>query len=313
MSRQILRLQKQLFFHGDIRNKEDLTGIRDVDCVIDCSAEPSVLAGYSDESPEYVINTNFFGTINCLEVARKNKADFLFLSTSRVYPTKLINSLKLVEKETRFELAENQPVRGASSKGISEDFPIEGASSFYGATKLASEILINEYIDAYDMRAVIDRCGVIAGPWQMGKVDQGLIVLWAAKHYFKGELNYIGYGGEGKQVRDIIHIQDLYRLLKLQLENIEQFSGKTYNVGGGREFSVSLLELTKLCEKYTGNKIKIGSVKEDRTQDVPIYLTDTTKIKRECGWKPKITIDEIVKDVVEWIRKNEKSLKPILS
>ena len=163
------------------------------------------------------------------------------------------------------------------------------------------------------MKAIIDRCGVITGPCQMGKIDQGIFALWVAKHYFKGELNYIGYGGTGKQVRDVLHIHDLYRLLKIQLENIEKFSGHVYNVGGGREISLSLLELTNLCEKYTGNKIKIESVLENRKQDVPIYISNITKIQKESGWKPKISVEQIVKDIVEWIKENEKDLKDVLS
>ncbi|MCK4821242.1 NAD-dependent epimerase/dehydratase family protein, partial [bacterium] len=92
------------FIHGDIRSKEDLESIGPVDILIECSAECSVLAGYNS-SPEYVINTNLFGVINCLEIARKYQADFVFLSTSRVYPIKTINTLEYWEGETRFELS----------------------------------------------------------------------------------------------------------------------------------------------------------------------------------------------------------------
>ncbi|MFH1589073.1 MAG: NAD-dependent epimerase/dehydratase family protein [archaeon] len=299
------------FIKGDIRFRKDLAKFKNIDCLIECSAEPSVLAGY-DESPEYLLDTNLGGTINCLEVARKNKAKFIFLSTSRVYPSKTINSLKLQKAKTRFELEAKQSISGISKKGISEKFPMDGPRSLYGATKLASELLITEYNDAYGLQTVIDRCGVITGPWQMGKVDQGVVVLWTAKHFFKGNLSYIGYGGKGKQVRDIVHIHDIYRLVKMQINNTKKFSGKTYNVGGGRDVSISLLELTKLCEKYTGNKIKIKSVKKNRIQDVPIYLTDNTKIYKECGWKPRIKPDAIIKEIVEWIKNNEKQLKTIL-
>ncbi|NQU98254.1 GDP-mannose 4,6-dehydratase [Candidatus Woesearchaeota archaeon] len=309
----ISRLKKEniKFVHGDIRNKEDLENLGKIDCIIECSAEPSVLSGYG-ESPEYLINTNLLGTINCLELARKNNSKFLFLSTSRVYPSKTINKLKLLETETRLELEKNQSIKGISEKGISEQFPMEGSRSLYGATKLASEIIINEYVDAYKLQAVINRCGLLTGPWQMGKIDQGVIVLWIAKHLFKGKLNYIGYGGKGKQVRDILHIRDLYRLLKIQLSDMKKFNGKTYNVGGGRKRSISLLELTRLCQKHSRNKVTVGKIKENRKHDIPIYLTDNSKIEKESGWKPVISPEQIVIEITNWIKNNKKELEPIL-
>ena len=300
------------FFHGDIRNKEDFEQIEKVDLILECSAEPSVLAGiYS--SPEYVINTNLTGTINCLEFSRVRKADFLFFSTSRVYPVDPVNNLEYVEEENRFNLAEKQNAPGVSKIGISEDFPLEGARSFYGATKLASELLIQEYMYSYGLKAIINRCSVITGPWQMGKVDQGVFVLWVARHIFGGKLSYIGYGGEGKQVRDFIHIDDIFDLLDIQLNDFEKFSGKTCNIGGGLENSVSLKELTALCEKVTGKKIEIVSVLEDRPADMKLYVTDNSKIQKLAGWKPKKNVEQITKDVAEWIEANKEQLRPILS
>ena len=112
----------------------------------------------------------------------------------------------------------------------------------------------------YGLKGVVNRCGVLTGPWQMGKVDQGVVVHWAARHVFGGELAYFGYGGTGKQARDILHIEDLYDLLRIQMDNLENHNGKVYNVGGGRDVSLSLLELTRLCEKASGNTLSIGCV-----------------------------------------------------
>ena len=109
-----------------------------------------------------------------------------------------------------------------------------GARTLYGATKLAAELLIEEYAAAFDLRAAIDRCGVIAGPWQMGKVDQGVFAWWLLSHLFRRPLSYIGYGGTGKQVRDLLHIDDLVDLVDDQLAEPERWSGVTANVGGGR-------------------------------------------------------------------------------
>src|SRR5205807_2808766 len=142
------------------------------------------------------------------------------------------------------ELSDEQPLEGASSAGISERFPLAGARTLYGSTKLAAELLIEEYRAAYGLRAVIDRCGVVAGPWQMGKVDQGVFTFWLLAHHFKRPLAYIGFGGHGKQVRDLLHVQDLLELLDEQLSAPEKWDGVTANVGGGRPCSLSLLETT---------------------------------------------------------------------
>lgn len=300
------------FIHGDIRNKEDLECIGPFDLMIECSAEPSVLAGYND-SPAYLINTNLLGTINCLESVRKYQADIIFLSTSRVYPIKTISSLKYKELETRFELESEQQVEGVSQKGFSEKFPLTGGRSIYGTTKLASELLLQEYIEIYGIRGVINRCGVITGPWQMGKVDQGVVVLWVARHIYNGELSYFGYGGTGKQVRDILHINDLYDLISLQIKDLTIHNGQIYNVGGGHELSISLRELTELCQQITGNSIPIKPVSKNREADIPYYVTDNSKVCRATDWRPKISLKEIIQEVADWIKENRQILKPILS
>jgi len=298
------------FVHGDIRNREDFEEIEKVDLILECSAEPSVLAGI-DSSPQYLVNTNLLGTINCLELARKNKAAFIFLSTSRVYPIDPINNLEFEEEETRFSYKKESA--GVSEKGISESFPLEGARSLYGATKLCSELMMQEYMYSFNIDGIINRCGVITGPWQMGKVDQGVFVLWVARHIFQKELSYIGYGGEGKQVRDFIHIDDLFDILDIQLNAIEKFKGQIFNIGGGLENSVSLQELTKLCEEVTGNKIDISSVAEDRPADLRWFITDSSKIKKLTGWSPKKDAKKTVEDIARWINDNKEQLKTILN
>ena len=300
------------FIHGDIRNKEDFEAIGKADLIIECSAEPSVMAGFNS-SPEYLINTNLLGTVNCLEYARKCGADIVFLSSSRVYPVKTINNLNIIETSTRFKLSEKQNVPGVSSRGYSEEFPLSGSRTLYGATKLASELMIQEYIEMYGLNGVINRCGVLTGSWQMGKVDQGVVVLWVAKHHYKQPLSYIGYGGKGKQVRDILHIKDLYRLLEIQINDMKAHNGEIYNVGGGPDRSVSLLELTHLCQKYTENKIPIKSVNEDRSGDIRIYITDNSKITEKTGWRPEIEVEEIIEEISRWIRENPELLRPILA
>jgi len=189
---------------------------------------------------------------------------------------------------------------------------LDGARSFYGTTKLSSEMFIQEYAAFYGLKAAVNRFGVIAGPRQMGKTDQGVVTLWMAKHYWKQSLKYIGYGGTGKQVRDILHVDDLVDLIDLQIHQIEKFEGKIYNVGGGLENSASLLEMTMICEKITGNKITIGSETETRPADLRMFITDNSLIEKEIGWKPKRNVEQVFKDIYLWIKNNEEQLESIL-
>lgn len=299
------------FIHGDIRNNEDLQAIGSFDVLIEASAEPSVTAGL-DSDPTYVINNNLYGSINCFNACIKNKAKLIFLSTSRVYPIETIENANFNETETRFFFSENQKTLGISPLGISEKLSLEGARSFYGTTKLSSELFIQEYAAFYGLKAAVTRFGVIAGPRQMGKTDQGVVTLWMAKHYWQQSLKYIGYGGTGKQVRDILHVDDLVELVDLQIHEIEKFEGKIYNVGGGLENSASLQEMTKICEKITGNSIKIEEIPETRAADLRIFITDNSKIEQEIGWKPKKSVETVFQDIYYWIKDNEKQLVLIL-
>lgn len=300
------------FIHGDIRNRDDLLAVREMELLLECSAEPSVLAGL-DGSPDYLIQTNLMGTVNCLELARLRRADFLFLSTSRVYPIEVINRLNYTETETRFELSDKQTVPGVSREGFTEELPLAGARSLYGATKLASELLIEEYRVAFGLKTLINRCGVLTGPWQMGKVDQGVIVHWIASHVFERPLKYFGYGGTGKQVRDILHVRDLFKLITRQLEQLDHLSGALFNVGGGRAVSVSLAELTALCQKATGKKVPIVPVLEDRVADIRIYLTDNSRVTAATGWQPEVSPAQIVEEIARWVMDNRNALQNILS
>ncbi len=299
------------FIHGDIRNKEDFDGLPKIDSILETSAEPSVLAGI-DNTPDYLINTNLTGTINCLNFATKNKSDFIFLSTSRIYPIERIENIAFEETETRFKIAEKQNFDGISKDGLNEKFPLDGYRSLYGTTKLASEYFIQEYKQFFGLKTVINRCGVLTGPWQMGKIDQGVVVLWIAKHFWKQPLSYIGYGGTGKQVRDMLHTDDLFRLIDWQMHHLDEINGEIFNVGGGAEISLSLQEMTTLCQEITGNKITIQEVPENRTADIRIYITDNSKVSETTGWRPQIFTKQIFSEIYEWIKENEQQLAGIL-
>ena len=299
------------FAHGDVREPSDLDEIGEIDALVECSAEPSVLAGL-DSGADYLVKTNLLGAHHCLELARKRGAQLVFLSTSRVYPVEQQNELNYREEASRFELEPEQPFEGVSEQGISERFPLDGERTLYGATKLAAELLITEYAAAFGLRAVVDRCGVIAGPWQMGKVDQGVFTHWMLSHYFNRELTYLGYGGQGKQVRDLISIDDVVDLVEHQLLHSEHWAGFVGNVGGGREISLSLVETTQLCRQLTGNTIQIASDSRTRKGDVPIYLSDCNLLYGHTDWRPRRVPQQILEAIFLWIREHERAVERAL-
>ncbi len=236
----------------------------------------------------------------------------VFLSSSRVYPIEPLRALPLERTGSRLAIMPGRSGPGWSAAGIDADFPLRGWRSIYGATKLAAEMLILEYVHSYSLNIIVDRCGVLAGPWQMGKVDQGFVTLWAARHLYGGSLSYFGFGGEGLQVRDVLHVGDLYALLRRQLEQIAGHSGAAYNVGGGAGLSVSLLELAGLCRERAGRSTEIGSKPATHPTDVPYYVTDNTAISRATGWAPQVALTQLLDDIFAWLAANRATLQPIL-
>jgi CDP-paratose 2-epimerase len=299
------------FVRGDVREPDDLERLPKLDAMVECSAEPSVMSGI-DGDTSYLVHTNLTGAYNCLELARRDGAFFVFLSTSRVYPVAPQVELALEEAETRFELAAEQAVPGVTPAGISEDFPLAGARTLYGTTKLAAELLIEEYRAAFGLPAVIDRCGVIAGPWQMGKVDQGVFTHWMLAHHFRNPLKYIGFGGAGKQVRDLLHVDDLVDLVERQLLAPERWDGRTLNAGGGRECSLSLRETTEICRRLTGNEVAIEPVAETREGDVPVYLSDCARLFELDEWRPRRGAEQVLGDIHGWIESDEERIAAAL-
>jgi CDP-paratose 2-epimerase len=295
------------FARGDVRDPAALGEFDGIDALVECSAEPSALMGVGDDA-EYGFHTNLTGAFNCLELARRADAQLVFLSTSRVYPYPALNALAVQERESRFELLPDQGVPGASDEGISEGFTLEGPRTLYGTTKLAAELLIGEYAATHGVRAVIDRCGVIAGPWQMGKVDQGVFTYWMLRHHFGLPLRYIGYGATGKQVRDLLHVDDLLELIDEQLAEPERWRGQTLNVGGGRGCSLSLREATEICRELTGNEVPIDPDPEPRPGDVRVYLSDCGELFSRTGWRPRHGATQTLEAILAWVRESEGDL-----
>jgi CDP-paratose 2-epimerase len=296
------------FVHGDVRSAADLEALDgQFDVLIEASAEPSVQAGIGG-SPRYVLDTNLVGAINCLEFARNRCGGLVFLSSSRVYSIDPLAALPLVPSATRLDLSAGTAIAGAGPAGIREDFPTNTQRSYYGASKLAAELLCQEYSAHAKLPVVINRCGVIAGPGQFGKTDQGVFTLWVARHHFQRPLKYTGFGGKGLQVRDLLHPDDLCDLLDAQIASWNKVSGETFNVGGGRDGSVSLQEYTALCRTAVGRETAIAEDATTSPVDIPWYITDHAKVTKLLGWSPRRRPSTIVEDIANWVRTNEESL-----
>ena len=276
----------------DISNYNKIKKLPKVDLIIDCCAEPSI--EISKNETDRVIYTNLIGTYNILKKCLKDKANIIFLSSSRVYSIFKIKDLikgklqNLILKKLK----------------INESFDTNEVKSIYGFTKFSSEQLIREFNFCYKIKYIINRFGVISGPWQFGKQDQGFVSLWVAKHILKKNLSYIGFGGQGYQSRDIIHIDDVCEILLKQIKKFKKINNAIFNIGGGIKNTISLKDLTKICEKITKNKIYFKKIKKTSNYDIPFFITDNKKIKKTYKWSPQKNIKSIVEDIYDWLKNN---------
>lgn len=288
---------------GDIRSQSDIDTLPKVDWIIDCAANPSVLAGLDGQSTSrQLMEHNLWGTINLLEYCKSNKAGLILLSTSRVYSVLGLATLPVQSSNDRFDLKEFN-VKGASSSGISEDFPTTAPRSLYGASKLASEHLILEYAHLFDFPFWINRCGVLAGAGQFGKADQGIFSYWIHSFKEKNPLKYIGFGGTGYQVRDAFHPRDLVPLLIKQIKEPDWEAPKIINLGGGIQNSLSLKELSSWCADRFGTNEVISS-QEDRPMDAPWIVMDSSVAKNAWNWGIKTNIEQILEEIADYAENN---------
>ena len=290
----LLKKQKIKNYKINISNVKKIKNLPKYDLILDCCAEAAVEISKKDF--DKVINTNLIGTINILKKSKNDKSKIIFISSSRIYPLEEMN--KIIKNK-------NLKSKIKISKMFSEKDKIIGPKTIYGLTKLCSEMLIEEFSYAYKLKYLINRCGVISGPLQFGKQDQGFVSLWIWRHLNKKKLSYIGYGGYGNQIRDVLHIDDLCELIILQIKNIKKINNKLFTVGGSKTSYTSLSELTKLCQKITGNKIKIGKISKTSSYDIPYYLSDNTHVSNTYGWKPKRNVNQVVMDTFLWLKNNK--------
>lgn len=285
-------------FHGDIRVASDFETLPKVDWVIDAAANPSVLAGVDGySSSRQLIEHNLLGTVNILEYCKKHGTGFIMLSTSRVYSSTLLSKLIVEPVAQAFRLSEGQLLPpGLSSAGVSETFSTAAPISLYGSTKLASEILALEYGETFNYPVWINRCGVMAGAGQFGKADQGIFAYWINAYLRRRPLKYIGFGGNGFQVRDCLHPRDLIPLLQKQTTAPHGQKVRLVNIGGGVSQAMSLAELSAWCATRFGLH-SIAHEPATRRFDIPWLIMDCSLAELTWKWRPQTQLNHILDEI----------------
>lgn len=278
----------------DIRSASDINSLPSADWVIDAAANPSVLAGVEGgASSRQVIEHNLLGTINLLEYCKKHRAGFILLSTSRVYSVAALAAIEVAVRKDAYRPAA-QKMQGLSSQGISEEFSTEAPVSLYGAAKRGSEQLALEYGSSFQFPVWINRCGVLAGAGQFGKADQGIFSFWIHSYRWRKPLKYLGFDGNGHQVRDCLHPGDLIPIL---LKQIDGTTGPPVcNFGGGVRNSMSLRQLSAWC----GKRFRAHHVGRDmraRRFDVPWLVLDCSRARRQWDWHPQRSIESVLEEI----------------
>lgn len=301
-NRGALRARGIRVIHGDLRMRSDVDSLPPCDWVIDAAANPSVLAGVDGRSSSrQLAEHNLSGTLNILEYCRERKAGFLLVSTNRVYSVRDLASLPVVARGSAFTLDTQRPLpAGVGECGLQETFPVRQPISLYGATKLSSEIMALEYGGTFGFPVWIDRCGVLAGAGQFGTAEQGIFSYWLHAHAARRPLRFIGFDGQGKQVRDAFHPRDLVSLIATQIHR-DPPADPIYNVGGGLANSMSLAELTAWCDQRFG-KHAVSSDLRPRPFDAPWIVMDASRVSAEFEWTPRQSLLSILDDIATHVQ-----------
>ena len=283
---------------ADLRDPTVLARHEPVDWLIDAAANPSVLAGISNDSPSReLLDTNLFSTVAMLEFCRLHGATFTLLSTSRVYGIEALRAIPLELRGNAF-----RPAPGASpyDTGIPEAFSSEPPLSLYGTSKFCAERLVLEYGSAFGFPVWINRCGVLAGAGQFGKADQGIFSFWLHSWASKKPLRYLGFGGHGHQVRDCLHPEDLVPVLLKQAAAGKTDSAaqvpRVANLSGGIQSARSLLELSEWCADRFGPHA-VSKDPQERPFDLPWVVLDSTLAQKTWDWYPSRNMDSILEEI----------------
>ncbi len=299
LNRELLRTLGVRLHHGDLRCASDLDALQGIDAVVDAAANPSVLAGVAGApSSRQLVEHNVIGTVNVLELCRRLGAAFVQLSTSRVYSIPPLAALptRVVGGAFEPDVAAALPP-GLTAEGVSETFSTTAPVSLYGATKLASEHLALEYGAAFGFPVFVDRCGLLAGAGQFGRGDQGIFSYWIHSWRARRPLRYIGFDGQGHQVRDCLHPADLVPLIDAQLRAGSTSQPQLVNVGGGRPSAMSLRQLSDWCRDRLGEH-RVLNDPARRPFDLPWLVLDTRLAAETWAFRPSRTAHEILEDIV---------------
>jgi len=283
------------FTRGDVRDTElvrSIVGAKDVQLVFHFAAQTAVTT--SVLAPREDLEVNVLGTHNVLEAVRSSSARvppvLFYTSTNKVYGA--LQQRQSVELKTRYRFAEHD----LAENGIAEDEPLDFHSP-YGCSKGAADQYVRDYARIYKLRTVVFRMSCIYGPRQFGTEDQG----WVAHFMLAAAAGKpLTIYGNGKQVRDLLFIDDLVAAFKAAALHIETTAGNVYNMGGGPANTVSIwAELRPRLEQLAGRPVKV-EMRKWRPGDQPIYVSNTHKALSDFGWQPRVNLDEGLKRLWTW-------------
>lgn len=280
---------------GDIRDMGSIrAAFRGANFIVHAAAQTAVTTSIADPMTDFMVNA--LGTLNVLEAARRysDDATLVYTSTNKVYGDNISN-IPIITKGDRYEF-------GDSFSGVPTDFPVDHAvHSPYGCSKLAGDLYFQDYGKAYGMNTAIFRMSCIYGPRQLGVSDQGW-VAWFARAMVEGRK--ITIYGDGKQVRDILYVEDLIDAFLRCKDHGRSLRGEVFNIGGGPSNTISLLELVRLLAELGAPKARLAFA-HWRPADQKVYVSDITKAKRILGWAPHVGVREGVSRLLQWIQEGD--------
>ncbi|MBN2454284.1 GDP-mannose 4,6-dehydratase [Candidatus Woesearchaeota archaeon] len=281
------------FVMGDVTKTGDvLSASKDADVFFHLAAQTAVTTSVTDPDPDF--QSNALGTFNVLEAARKSPKNpsVIYASTNKVYGNNP-NEIGLVEKEDHYEFEPKY------ASGIKESFSIDHCEHTpYGCSKLTGDLYMQDYAHVYGMKTGVFRMSCIYGTRQFGVEDQGW-VAWFTIATLLGKP--ITIYGDGKQVRDVLFVNDLVQLYDRFLSS--KIKHGVFNAGGGPGNTLSLLKLLDLLEKLTGKRSKI-SYSDWRPSDQKVFIADIEKARKDLGWKPETNPEQGVEKLSEWVKAN---------
>lgn len=268
--------------------------VSQVDLVLHLAAQVAVTTSVNE--PENDLKINIIGTFNVLEAIRKSNSQppLIFSSTNKVYGG--LEQFKIEEQDKRYEF---KGIKGVNEK-VNLDF-----HSPYGCSKGAADQYVRDYNRIYGLKTVVLRQSCIYGPHQFGVEDQGWVAWFTIATLLNKKITLFG---NGKQVRDILYVDDLVRCYEMVYQQIDKTAGKIYNIGGGYDNSISLLEFMEVLEKNIDKKINYD-FSDWRPGDQPIYISDNSLLESEIGWKAEVGKAEGIKKITDWLKGNIDILK----